>query len=127
MGDEQLMNEALEALKLMLGWPSRKKNVRARAIVAKLEERLSKECIKCDKDGDEVGCQINLITGEHYGPCKGSCKPEKDPLQALSEYLESEVHHWETDPQSDFRDGVVSGYRWAKWKLDGVIKNSESN
>ncbi len=41
--DEQLMREALEALKLMLGWPSRKKNVRARAIVAKLEERLLQE------------------------------------------------------------------------------------
>lgn len=25
---------------------------------------------------DEIGCQLNLITGEHYGPCKGSCKGE---------------------------------------------------
>ncbi len=23
---------------------------------------------------DEIGCEINLVTGEHYGPCKGSCK-----------------------------------------------------
>ena len=77
--------------------------------------------------GDEVGCQVNLITGEHYGPCKGSCGSEKDPLQVLSEYLEKEAQRWKTDPRSDFRDGVVSGYRWAKWKLDGAIKNSESD
>lgn len=30
---------------------------------------------------EEVGCQINLITGEHYGPCKGSCKPDPDELR----------------------------------------------
>ena len=26
-------------------------------------------------DTSEVGCSINLVTGEHYGPCKGSCGP----------------------------------------------------
>ena len=78
--------------------------------------------------GDEVGCQINLTNGEHYGPCKGSCGPEKDPLTAVSEYLESEAHRWETEHtphhpggQCDFRDGVVSGYRWAKTKLDDAL------
>ena len=78
-------------------------------------------------ESDDIGCQVNLITGEHYGPCKGSCRPEKAPLQALSEYLENEAHRWETDPRSGFRDGVVSGYRWAKAKLDEVIENDESN
>ncbi|KKK95916.1 hypothetical protein LCGC14_2668030, partial [marine sediment metagenome] len=63
-----------------------------------------------------------------------SCRPEKAPLQALSEYLESEAHRWETEhtrhgisEQCDFRDGVISGYRWAKWKLDEAIENDESN
>ena len=77
---------------------------------------------------NEVGCQVNLTNGEHYGPCKGSCGPEKHPLTALSEYLESEAHRWETEHtphhpggQCDFRDGVVSGYRWAKTKLDDAL------
>ena len=84
--------------------------------------------------GDEVGCKVNLITGEHYGPCKGSCRPEKALLQALSEYLESEAYRWETEHtshhpggQCDFRDGVVSGYRWAKYRLDEIIETDESN
>lgn len=25
----------------------------------------------------EIGCQVNLITGEHYGECRDSCKEEK--------------------------------------------------
>ncbi len=29
-------------------------------------------------DAAEIGCQINLITGEHYGPCKGSCGPAEE-------------------------------------------------
>ncbi len=27
-------------------------------------------------DESEIGCQVNLITGKHYGPCRGSCKEE---------------------------------------------------
>ena len=31
-----------------------------------------------DLDPSEVGCQINLIDGMHYGPCRGSCKEEEN-------------------------------------------------
>ncbi len=32
-------------------------------------------------DASEIGCSINLVTGEHYGPCKGSCGPEEETME----------------------------------------------
>ena len=26
----------------------------------------------------EIGCQVNTVTGEHYGPCRGTCKAEPE-------------------------------------------------
>ena len=32
---------------------------------------------------DDVGCSVNLVTGEHYGECKGSCK-EEEPMARMT-------------------------------------------
>jgi len=32
---------------------------------------------------DEIGCSVNLVTGEHYGECKGSCKGE-EPMARIT-------------------------------------------
>ncbi len=37
-------------------------------------------------DDSEVGCSINLVTGEHYGPCKGSCGPDEE-WEALAHFM----------------------------------------
>ena len=25
---------------------------------------------------EDIGCQVNIISGEHYGECRGSCKAD---------------------------------------------------
>ena len=37
-----------------------------------------------DPDPSKYGCQINLVDGMHYGPCKGSCKEEDSIGEDLS-------------------------------------------
>ncbi len=37
-------------------------------------------------EASEVGCSINLVTGEHYGPCRGSCGPDKE-WEALARFM----------------------------------------
>ena len=46
---------------------------------------------------NEIGCQINLITGKHYGECKGSCKlmynndPDLDKAYGYNVYVYSKI------------------------------------
>ena len=51
---------------------------------------------------------------------------EPMPLRELSDYLEAQARRWETEhaphggDRCAFRDGVVSGYRWAKRRIDAA-------
>ena len=40
-------------------------------------------------DASEIGCSINLITGEHYGPCKGSCGPSESAAELTPQHLQA--------------------------------------
>ena len=40
---------------------------------------LSGQPVAQGPSADEVGCSINVVTGEHYGECQGTCKEPVDP------------------------------------------------
>lgn len=40
---------------------------------------------------DEIGCSVNLVTGEHYGECKGACKGEPMPRITRDEMLKQKA------------------------------------
>jgi len=72
-------------------------------------------------DPSEVGCQINLLTGEHYGECLGSCQawPVKATPEEVVDYILSlfDTRMWD----EEFADhiytylednGYITGHRW---------------
>ena len=57
----------------------------------------------------EVGCQINLITGEHYGPCSGSCREGEVPTKTPEEVVDFICSILETDMyDEEFADRIYS-------------------
>ncbi len=45
---------------------------------------------------DEIGCAYNMITGEHYGECKGTCGNPDTWADKIFPKLNVEAEEWET-------------------------------
>ena len=69
----------------------------------------------------EVGCSINLVTGEHYGPCKGSCGPD-EAWEALARFMGC------TDEQAKLMlaaPELLKALEHVRTTLDNIIGDNE--
>ncbi len=68
---------------------------------------------------DEVGCQINLATGEHIGECKGTCRSEA--LETIDD-LHVEAHAG----ISARIEALEAQVRWLRTTVVGMIAKDPS-